>query len=77
MLKCRDLVHDADGLIDGGLPLHRRVLLRLHLFVCDDCRRYLRQLRLMVGALRRSDCEHASEQEVDNVVRAVRQAKSQ
>lgn len=75
MLSCKELVRDADALLDGGLPLRHRLALRLHLFVCVHCRRYLRQLRLMVGALRRRGDEPASAQEVDQVVAAVRRSR--
>ncbi len=75
MLKCRDLVHDADALLDGGLPLRRRVALRLHLFMCVHCRRYLRQLRLLVAVLRRRGDEPASQQEVDRVVAVVHRSR--
>jgi len=73
MLSCKELVHNADALIDGGLPLRRRLALRLHLFFCVDCRRYLRQLRLMVGALRRRAPDQASAQEVAQVLKTVRE----
>ncbi|MBL7250563.1 zf-HC2 domain-containing protein [Alloalcanivorax sp. C16-2] len=45
MLKCRDLVNQADLLIDGAeLRTGRRMALRTHLLICRHCRRYLRQL---------------------------------
>ena len=53
MLKCRDLVNQADLLIDGAeLRPGRRLALRAHLLICRHCRRYLRQLRALVGSLR-------------------------
>jgi len=51
MLKCRELVVEADALLDGDLGWRRRLALRLHLFLCVDCRRYVRQLKLMLAAL--------------------------
>jgi hypothetical protein len=54
MLKCRELVVEADALLDGDLGWRRRLALRLHLFLCVDCRRYLRQLKLMLAALAHS-----------------------
>lgn len=54
MLKCRDVVAEADALLDSQLGWRRRLALKLHLFICVDCRRYVRQLRLMVAALAQS-----------------------
>lgn len=57
MLKCRDVVDKADGLMDGS-PFTRRerFALRLHLMMCQNCRRYVRQLRALLGFLpRQSD----------------------
>ncbi|MCG8391571.1 MAG: zf-HC2 domain-containing protein [Pseudomonadales bacterium] len=54
MLKCRDVVDKADALVDGS-PLTRRerFALRLHLLICHHCRRYVRQLRALLGFLPR------------------------
>ncbi|HJU54928.1 MAG TPA: hypothetical protein VJ715_10160 [Pyrinomonadaceae bacterium] len=49
---CRDIVPIISESLDRSLPLHRRVILKLHLFVCTRCVCYLRQLLLMRAALR-------------------------
>ena len=51
MLSCKDLSAKASAYLDGELPLRTRLQIRLHTFLCDDCRRYLHQLRLAMGAL--------------------------
>lgn len=51
MLSCREIVDDADRLIAGELSLSRRVAVRMHLAMCRHCNRYVRQLRLLVGAV--------------------------
>lgn len=51
MLSCKDLSAKASDYLDGELPLRTRMQIRLHAFFCEDCRRYLHQLRLAVGAL--------------------------
>jgi len=51
MLSCKDLAAKASDYLDGELPLRTRMQIRLHTFLCDNCRRYLHQLRLAVGAL--------------------------
>ena len=54
MLKCKHAVEKADALVDGT-PLTRRerFALRLHLLMCHHCRRYVRQLRALLGFLPR------------------------
>ncbi|EKF75912.1 hypothetical protein A11A3_00420 [Alcanivorax hongdengensis A-11-3] len=56
MLKCRHAVDKADALVDGT-PLSRRerLALRFHLLICHHCRRYLRQLRALLGSLPRQE----------------------
>lgn len=51
MLKCRDFVERADGLLDGSLSRRQRLSLRLHSVLCRHCRRYLRQLRALLAAI--------------------------
>lgn len=53
MLNCRHVMHLSSEYLDGALPLHRRMAVRVHLFLCDACRRYLRQLRATVAAVGR------------------------
>ena len=53
MLKCKHVEQRADALVDGErLPFGERLALRAHLMICRHCRRYLRQLRALVGSLR-------------------------
>ncbi len=52
MLTCRDVSHDlaADALRSASL--RRRIAVRMHLLMCDNCRRFARQLDQMGVALR-------------------------
>ena len=52
MLSCRDIVGKADALLAGELDWRTRIRARFHLFLCVDCRRYLRQLRVMLALLK-------------------------
>lgn len=59
MLSCKDLSAKASDYLDGELPLRTRMQIRLHTFLCNNCRRYLHQLRLAMGALALSaDAQH-------------------
>ena len=53
MLSCRELVANADELLVNNLDWRQRLRLRFHLLICVNCRRYLRQLRMLVAALAR------------------------
>lgn len=52
MLTCKDLAARAGRYLDRDLSWRERMSVRFHLFLCDNCRRYLFQLRLMLAALR-------------------------
>lgn len=46
MLSCKQLVLQSSDFLDGQLRVHERLLLRAHLAMCVNCRRFIRQLRL-------------------------------
>lgn len=52
MLRCQDVAEQISDDIDGALPWRRRLAIRLHMLLCDGCRRYVRQMRACVAALR-------------------------
>ena len=68
MLKCRDVPAEAEALLEGELGLGRRAALRLHLFMCGNCRRYLSNLRQLMVAVPHMHGD-ASDQEVDQVLK--------
>ena len=53
MLSCKEVSELASRSLDQSLPLGRRIAMRLHLFACEGCRRYLEQLRFLRRATRR------------------------
>lgn len=53
MLNCRDISEHASDFVDGALPFTVRLQMRLHLLMCGICREYVRQMTLVVRALRR------------------------
>jgi hypothetical protein len=53
LLDCRDATRLISRELDGPLPWGRRLRLRLHLFWCGPCRRFLRQALLLRAAMRR------------------------
>lgn len=53
MLSCKDTSVLLSQAQDRPLGLRERILLRLHLLVCDGCTHFSRQLVLMRAAIRR------------------------
>lgn len=53
MIDCREASRLISQHADRPLPLGRRLQLRLHLFVCDACTNFSRQVRLLRQALKR------------------------
>ena len=54
MLSCREVSERASDLIDGRASWRVRAGARLHLLMCQHCRRYVEQLKLTVRALQSS-----------------------
>lgn len=53
MLTCREVIDLLDDDLDGVLPVGQELKLKLHLFLCRSCRRFLRTYRRTVGIVRR------------------------
>jgi len=69
MLKCQHLVEKADALVDGTpISLRERLALRLHLMMCHHCRRYVRQLRALLGFLPR-DKQPLEEAAIEDILK--------
>jgi hypothetical protein len=71
MLKCKEFVAQADELLAGDLSLRQRLAAHFHLLICGNCRRYWRQLRLLVSALGKMG-KRASDEVVDRIMQAIR-----
>lgn len=73
MLSCKQVVDHSDHLLAGEVSRRQRLAIYLHLLICVHCRRYLRQLRLMLAALPRLR-RRAEDSEVDAVMQYVQRA---
>lgn len=51
--SCKEAVKLASYSMEHRLPLTRAIQLRLHMLICDLCKRYLLQLRFLRLAMRR------------------------
>jgi predicted anti-sigma-YlaC factor YlaD len=52
MLSCKELVAHSSEFLDGQQGLRNRLLVGLHLALCQHCRRFIRQMRLSQAVLR-------------------------
>lgn len=58
MLSCKEFAHRyASDHLDGQLYWRQRVGVRLHLLLCDNCRRFVAQLREVRAVLHRRRAE--------------------
>ena len=53
MLTCKEQVARSSDYLDGQLTFRERLLVRHHLMFCPNCRRFIRQMRLMQATLKR------------------------
>ena len=52
MLTCKEQVARSSDYLDGQLSYRERLRVRHHLLFCPNCRRFIRQMRLMQATLR-------------------------
>ena len=49
MLKCKDIANLASDYLDGDLDQKQRFLFKIHLFICINCKRFVRHLLSTLG----------------------------
>ncbi|AZE95861.1 hypothetical protein C4J95_3833 [Pseudomonas orientalis] len=64
MLTCKEQVARSSDYLDGQLTFRERLLVRHHLMFCPNCRRFIRQMRLMQATLRILPDEPAKDADV-------------
>ena len=53
MLSCKQQVARSSDFLDGQLSFRQRLLVRHHLLFCPNCRRFIRQMRLLSTTLKK------------------------
>lgn len=67
MLTCKEQVARSSDYLDGQLSFRERLMVRHHLMFCPNCRRFIRQMRLMQATLKKRpeppipDLDHLAE----------------
>jgi hypothetical protein len=78
MFSCKDVTEKANQYIDSELPFSQRLNMRLHLFVCVNCRLYLKQLQTTIqvlGRMRKPEAAPTSEAKVNEIVEKLKKEK--
>ena len=52
MLTCKEQVARSSDYLDGQLSFGEKLMVRHHLMFCRNCRRFIRQMRLMQATLK-------------------------
>ena len=52
MLTCKEQVARSSDYLDGQLSFREKLMVRHHLMFCPNCRRFMRQMRLMQASLK-------------------------
>lgn len=77
MLNCRDVAHEASDYIDDNLSWWRRLMFRLHLFICHNCRVFVSHVHTTREFIRKRGTTNASPEQVQKVMSAVEQQSEQ
>ncbi len=67
MLNCREVSHNASRYLEGEMPWRERVAMKMHLMMCNNCRRFVQQLSGLIRAIPFMH-RQASPEEVENVL---------
>ena len=51
ILSCKEISHLASRHIDNDLPFFLKMKVRMHIFICHDCRNFIKQFRATVKTI--------------------------
>jgi predicted anti-sigma-YlaC factor YlaD len=52
MLTCKEQVARSSDYLDGQLSFREKLMVRHHLMFCPNCRRFIRQMKLLQATLK-------------------------
>lgn len=61
MLTCKQLVENSSDLLDQRLSIRTRISVRMHLLMCANCRRFIKNMRLSQAVVRRLPAAESAE----------------
>jgi len=71
MLSCKDISHLTSELLDNKLSFSMRVKVKLHLFMCHSCRKFVEQMRTTVDTVKGLKPKQPKEDEVNQQVEKI------
>ena len=69
MLSCKDITEKASEYLDQELPFFTRLKVKIHLRMCQNCDRYVKQLQITIRALgKMNKPETVTDAKVDSIL---------
>jgi hypothetical protein len=69
LLTCKNICDNATRHIEGQPGLGDRFSLRFHLLICKECRRFMRQFRMMIGtSAKLNELDEPTDEEINELV---------
>jgi predicted anti-sigma-YlaC factor YlaD len=75
MLSCKELTEVATDYLERDLSWHKQLSVRVHLWMCGYCRRYLDQMRKVIALLRRLPKEPVPPNTVEKLLAQFRELR--
>ncbi|WP_417663462.1 zf-HC2 domain-containing protein [Pseudomonas sp.] len=72
MLSCKELVENSSDYLDKRLSLNKGLEVRLHLTLCVNCRRFIKQMKVSQAVYRKMQQEQGDE--LDGLAQKLAQA---
>ena len=76
-LTCQELAELVTDYLEGALPLGQRLRFRLHIAGCENCTRYVEQMRTTIGMLGRLREQDVAPEVRDELLAAFRGWKAE
>lgn len=78
MLTCRNIMEGGSDYVDGQMTSNQRISFRIHLLLCSNCRRFMNNFRTTISYVKAlPDQDKLSEEEINEIVQAVIQKKTE
>ena len=79
MLSCKDITEKANQYLDNELSFSMRMKIKIHLFMCVNCKNYIKQLKqtiLALGKFQDPRTLETSDKDVEQIVTILKQSSS-
>lgn len=68
MLKCSEITHLASDYLDKNLSWKESFSIKMHIFMCIHCRRFVRHLLSTIRFVQRMERQSAAHGEIKDIV---------